>query len=117
MANKNYLRGRRLEWYFCKLGRQHGWKTTRTAGSHGFADVMWWRMAGLGSVHEAFEHIKGDRWFPMPDRSQIPDDFLYGFFRYTRGLNKQYIWVMPIADEYSQCLLIQCKVKKVKVVK
>lgn len=111
MPNAKYLRGRRLEYYFTKLGRTHGWSTSRSAGSHGFFDCAWWRMCGLGTVNESLEHIKGEGWFPIADLSVIPAPYLYGFFRFTKGLNKQYIWVLPIADEYSQCLLIQCKTK------
>lgn len=40
MPNKNYLRGRRLEWQVKKDLEQDGWTVMRTAGSHGFADLI-----------------------------------------------------------------------------
>jgi hypothetical protein len=114
MPNAKYLRGVRLERYLVKLGKEHGWSCARTAGSHGFVDVIWWRMCGLGSVQEAWEHIKGAGWLPTPDLSTVPGPFLYIFFRFTRGTNKQYVWALPVADGYSQCVLWQCKTKRGK---
>lgn len=40
MPNKNYLRGRRLEWQVKKDLEADGWTVMRTAGSHGFADLI-----------------------------------------------------------------------------
>lgn len=111
MPNKQYLRGRRLEYYFLKLGKQHGWQTIRASGSHGFADIVWFRLSGIGTVNEGLEHIHSAGWFPMTDLTHVPDPFIYGYWRYTRGLNKHYIWVLPVGDGYGQVLLIQCKSK------
>ena len=38
--NYNYLRGRRAEWRACKDLERNGFVALRTAGSHGFADVI-----------------------------------------------------------------------------
>jgi hypothetical protein len=111
VPNVSYLRGRRLEWYFCKLGRDLGWQTSRTAGSHGFFDVVWWRMKGVGSVMEGFEQIHSEGWLPEPDLSKVPDPWMYSYYRLTRGINKQWIWCLPIADHYSQAILFQMKTK------
>jgi len=40
MPNKNYAKGRRLEYELAKKLRNAGWVTLRTAGSHGFADLV-----------------------------------------------------------------------------
>lgn len=40
MPNKNYLRGRRLEWQVKKDLEDKGWLAVRTAGSHGHWDVI-----------------------------------------------------------------------------
>ncbi len=114
MPNSKYQRGVRLERYFVNLGKQHGWMASRSAGSHGPWDVVWFRESGLGTINEALEQIRGEGWFPQQDLSVVPDPFLYGFFRYTRGLNKQYIWCLPVGDGYGQVLLIQVKTKQGK---
>jgi hypothetical protein len=111
MPNNSYLRGRRLEWLFCKMGKDHGWQTSRTAGSHGFFDVVWWRPAGKGTVMEGIEQIHNEGWVPEPHLNNVPDPWMYSYFRYTRGLNKQWIYALPIADGYSQCILFQMKTK------
>lgn len=40
MVNKNYLSGRRFEYKVKHLYEQKGWVVLRTAGSHGFADLV-----------------------------------------------------------------------------
>lgn len=40
MPNKNYLRGRRLEWQVKKDYEAAGYKVMRTAGSHGDFDLI-----------------------------------------------------------------------------
>ena len=40
MPNKNYLSGRRLEYEMITIARAQGGKATRTAGSHGWIDVI-----------------------------------------------------------------------------
>jgi hypothetical protein len=40
MPNKNYQRGRRLEWQVKKDLEQEGWHVMRTAGSHGAYDIV-----------------------------------------------------------------------------
>lgn len=110
MSNPSYLRGRRLEYELCKLGRENGWSVIRASGSHGFADVVWFRMNGLGTVIEGLELIRANKWHAEPDNSKVVDPFLYGFYRFTgRGMNKHWIWVLPIADGYGQTLFIQAK--------
>ena len=113
MPNAAYLRGRRLEWYFCKLGKDLGWHTARTAGSHGFFDVVWWRPTGLGTVLQGFEQLTqaGQGWCPEPDLSKLPGPWMYSYFRFTKGINKQWVYALPIADGYSQCILWQMKTK------
>lgn len=84
----------------------------RASGSHGFADVVWFRLNGLGSVMEGLELIRNNGWHAEPDGNAVPDPFLYGFYKFTgRGLNKHWIWVLPIADGYGQTLFIQAKTK------
>lgn len=113
MPNKSYLRGRRLEYALCKLGRDHGWKVARTAGSHGDFDVIWTRRNTecCGSVLEGLEQIRNDGWLPEPDSRKVPEQFTYGFFRFTRGLNKHWIWVEPVDGSLRQVVLVQCKTK------
>jgi Holliday junction resolvase len=43
MPNKNYLRGRRLEWQVKKDLERDGWIAVRTAGSHGHWDIIAFR--------------------------------------------------------------------------
>ena len=114
MPNKQYQRGVRLERYLVGLGRQHGWEATRTAGSHGFCDVLWWRMTGLGPVNQGFEQLQQEGWCPRPTVSDLPGDWMYAFWRYTsaRNLDKQEVWAIPIADGYSQTILWQAKTRK-----
>ena len=38
--NKNYERGRRFEYEIMEIFRNAGYTVLRTAGSHGFADVV-----------------------------------------------------------------------------
>ena len=40
MVNKNYVKGRRKEWKIRKELEIKGWIVLRTAGSHGFADLI-----------------------------------------------------------------------------
>lgn len=40
MPNKNYLSGRRLEYEIIKMAKAHHGQATRTAGSHGWIDVV-----------------------------------------------------------------------------
>lgn len=40
MPNKNYLKGRALEYEVVKMYKQAGGQATRTAGSHGWCDVV-----------------------------------------------------------------------------
>jgi Holliday junction resolvase len=42
MPNSNYLRGARLERLWCKQMNDKGYKTTRSAGSHGLIDCHAW---------------------------------------------------------------------------
>lgn len=46
MPNKNYLRGRRLEWQVKKDLEAEGWIALRTAGSHGHWDVIAFKDTG-----------------------------------------------------------------------
>jgi hypothetical protein len=41
----------------------------------------------------------------------IPDPFLYGFYRYTKGLSKHWIWVRAVDDGMTHVLLIQAKTR------
>jgi len=40
MPNKNYIKGRKKEWRIRKEYELMGWIVLRTAGSHGFADLI-----------------------------------------------------------------------------
>lgn len=40
MTNKNYVKGRRKEYTVRKFLQSKKWITLRTAGSHGFADLI-----------------------------------------------------------------------------
>lgn len=57
MPNKNYLRGRRFEWEVKKQLEQSGYSVMRTAGSHGFADIIAIRHAN-GQTHIRFIQCK-----------------------------------------------------------
>ena len=43
MPNRNYVKGRRLEYAVLRALRSRGWTAVRTAGSHGWADVIAWK--------------------------------------------------------------------------
>ena len=40
LVNKNYMSGRRFEYQTMKILEKNGYTALRTAGSHGFADVI-----------------------------------------------------------------------------
>ena len=40
MPNQNYLKGRRKEYAVMRKAKEAGWLPLRTAGSHGFVDVI-----------------------------------------------------------------------------
>lgn len=113
MPNPAYLRGVRLERELVNLGRDHNWIAFRSAGSHSCIDVTWMRENDdtVGSVMEGIELIRTNGWFAEPDTGKVPDPFLYGFYRFTKGLNKHWIWVRAVDDGMTQVLFIQCKTK------
>ena len=111
MPNASYLRGRRLEYELCQLGRSRGYSVIRASGSHGFADIVWFRERGLGDVMEGLELIRSNGWYAEPSTTVVPDPFLYGFYRFTRGLNKHWIWVLPVEGQAYQVYFIQAKTK------
>jgi len=43
LPNKKYVKGRALEYEVMKFLRGRGWNALRTAGSHGWADVIAWK--------------------------------------------------------------------------
>lgn len=51
MPNKNYLRGRRLEWQVQKDLEKAGWHAVRTAGSHGAYDIIAFKYLSSGTLH------------------------------------------------------------------
>src|SRR5574342_206127 len=60
MANKNYLAGRRLEYEVIKLLRASGMEATRTAGSHGWVDVVAkYKKKASGEAYTWGENYKG----------------------------------------------------------
>ena len=52
--NKNYERGRRFEYEVMEIFRRAGFITLRTAGSHGFADVV---LVKLGPSMDKIAHV------------------------------------------------------------
>jgi hypothetical protein len=113
MPNNSYLRGVRLERELVNLGRAHGWIAYRSAGSHSCIDVTLVREKdGLhGTVMEGVELIRTSGWFAEPSLDKVPDLFQYGFYRYTKGLNKHWIWVRAVDDGMTHVILIQCKTR------
>jgi hypothetical protein len=117
MPNNSYLRGVRLERELVNLGRAHGWIAYRSAGSHSCIDVTWVREkvhgheAIIGTAMEGVELIRSSGWLAEPSTSIVPDPFLYGFYRFTKGLNKHWIWVRAVDDGMTHVILIQCKTK------
>jgi hypothetical protein len=111
MGNPHYLRGVRLERELVNLGRAHGWIAYRSAGSHSCIDVTWFRERAVGSAFNGVELIRTSGWFAEPSTAIVPDPFLYGFYRFTKGLNKHWIWVRAVDDGMTHVILIQCKTK------
>jgi hypothetical protein len=113
VPNPAYLRGVRLERELVNLGRQHGWIAYRSAGSHSCIDVTWVREKDKlpGTAMEGVELIRTSGWFAEPKTTMIPDPFLYGFYRYTKGLNKHFIWVRASDDGMTHAIFIQCKTR------
>jgi hypothetical protein len=64
-----------------------------------------------GSAYYGVELIRTSGWFAEPSLDKVPDFFQYGFYRYTKGLNKHWIWVRAVDDGMSHVILIQCKTK------
>lgn len=72
MPNKNYEAGRRLEYEIMADWRYKGYKTARTAGSHGEFDVIAWnsvfkpefiqakRVSDEASAKRLFAHFRED---------------------------------------------------------
>jgi hypothetical protein len=107
------LRGRRLEYELCKLGRTHSWSVIRASGSHGFADIVWFREKYKlpGTALEGLELLRMNGWLPEPDSRIIPDPFQYSFYRFLRGLSKHWIFVRVVDDGMSHVILIQAKTR------
>jgi hypothetical protein len=116
VPNASYLRGVRLERELVNLGRAHGWIAYRSAGSHSCIDVTWLRAKDKlpGTAMEGVELIRSSGWYAEPSTSIIPDPFLYGFYRFTRGLDKHWIWVLAVDDNMNHVLAIQCKTQQNK---
>jgi hypothetical protein len=113
MGNPHYLRGVRLERELVNLGRAHGWIAYRSAGSHSCIDVTWVREKDKlpGTAMEGVELIRTSGWFAEPSTDKVPDPFLYGFYRFTKGLNKHFIWVRAVDDGMTHVILVQCKTR------
>jgi hypothetical protein len=113
MSNPHYLRGVRLERELVNLGRAHNWIAFRSAGSHSCVDCVWMREKYKlpGTAMEGLELLRMNNWLPEPDSRLVPEPFLFGFYRFTRGLNKHWIWVRVSDDGMTHCLFIQCKTK------
>ena len=113
MPNKHYLRGVRFERDLVNLGRAHGWEAWRSAGSHSMVDVTWCRENDKvrGSIIEGLELIRTNGFSAEPDMRKVPDFFQHGFWRYTKGLNKKWVWVRAVDDGTTQVILFQCKTK------
>jgi hypothetical protein len=74
--------------------------------------VTWIReKSGPGTAMEGVELIRSSGFFAEPSTAIIPDPFLFGFYRFTRGLNKHYIWVRAVDDGMTHVILIQAKTR------
>jgi hypothetical protein len=113
VPNASYARGVRFERELVNLGRANGWIAYRSAGSKSCVDITWFREKdGLaGTAMQGVELIRTSGFFAEPSTSIVPDPFLWGFYRYTRGLNKHWIWVRAVDDGMSHVILIQCKTR------
>ncbi len=113
-GNPAYRRGRALEWQVQKLFKAHGYSAMRTAGSHGFADVIITRKAGDATdlarpitKTEIDEVLAG--WLPVHDPKQILDPFLYGKVKHQPRGGKQVLHLAP-----AQCWVFQMKTEQPK---
>lgn len=111
-TNNSYKRGRALEWNIQKLFKDKGYAAMRTAGSHGFADVIITRKAGDAldlmrpiTMAEVDEVLAG--WMPVHDPKQVLDPFLYGKKKLLRNGGNQMIHLTP-----ATVILMQMKTTK-----
>lgn len=117
MANNSYIRGTKLERDIVTLFKDKGYASWRSAGSHGFADVIITRKAGDAldlmrpiTLAEVDEVLAG--WLPVHDPSQILDPFLYGKKKLLRSGGDQMIHLTP-----ATVILMQMKTTKGKAKK
>lgn len=114
MPNNSYIRGTKLERDIVTLFKKQGYASWRSAGSHGFADVIVTRKAGDAldlmrpiTTAEIDEVLAG--WLPVHDPSQVLDPFLYGKVNRLRTGGEQRIHLTP-----ATVWLMQLKTKKGK---
>lgn len=117
MANKNYLVGRRLEYEVMKMLREHGMETTRTAGSHGWVDIVAkYKKKAINPSHDWSREYTG---FKPRSVTNNPMKLVRIGRTYIDTL---YVWVyrdypgwsaLPV-EPWTVVHLIQCKRKKVK---
>ena len=119
-GNKQYRSGRAVEYQITKLGKEQGWTISqRFAGSHGRADIMWWKPTGLGSANTLVdEQLKGDGWLPFYEREKFPAEVkdlpvpVYAYQKFCKGVSKRLIFVWVVEDVFSQVALFQVKRSK-----
>jgi len=76
MPNKNYVKGRAKEYRVAKKFKDDGWIVLRTAGSHGFADLI-----AIKGYHVKFIQCKPNN-FSEKQASKLTDEweiFNYGY--------------------------------------
>ena len=118
MPNKNYISGRRLEYEVIKMLRNSGMEATRTAGSHGWVDVVAKFKKKFSEAQRGWE--KQYKGFTAASPVNNPMKLIRNGKTYIDTL---YVWVYRDnpgwldTDEpgpWTAIHLIQCKRKKVK---
>jgi hypothetical protein len=77
MPNRNYLRGRAHEYAIKRKWERDGWTVLRTAGSHGFADLVALRARPLGRLKSGLPYFVTDRSPPASAWEQFDGEIVF----------------------------------------
>lgn len=113
MPNKNYLSGRRLEYEIVNMARKQGDQATRTAGSHGWIDIVRKHMVDGSRYTWDWESLYPG--FALGQTNTEPFTLIRVGKRYIDTL---YVWIARGKDGWDHATfpftayhLIQCKRK------
>lgn len=107
MPNKNYLSGRRLEYEVMKLYKKAGCDATRTAGSHGWVDVV-------AKIPPTSEFTFGELLPGFQSGTTVDSNYMVFVRDGKKYKDALHIWAYSNDGNITTLHLVQCKRKKVK---